>query len=86
MAILRSAGARFGLAVEMIEAWLLALLGERKSEELTDPKSRLRELGKCQDCNERSASIENADLDTVPEDARSLRRFLSRVDVAFAVI
>lgn len=74
-----------GVAVEMIEAWLLALLRERKSEELTDPKSRLRERGECQSSSERSALIEKADLDAVPEDACSLRRFLSRVDAVFAV-
>jgi hypothetical protein len=74
-----------GVAVQEIEAWILALLGERRSEGHADAKAVLAKKHEIIDRAGKVAVVEGADLDRVPEDARSLRAWLSEAGSAFAV-
>ncbi|MEZ4298501.1 MAG: hypothetical protein R3B70_26355 [Polyangiaceae bacterium] len=71
------------VAIQEIEAWLLALLGERRSEQLSDPKTGLKERHGVADRPAKVAIVEGASLDTLPDDARSLRTFLDEVLASF---
>ncbi len=72
------------VCVEKLEAWLLALQGDRRTEEKTDPKRRLAsEFG----INNRAnmvALVKDADLLNVPDDAHSLHDWIDRARDAFA--
>ncbi len=72
-----------GMAVQEIEAWLLALLGERKSERHADAKAVLAKKHGITTCIGKVAAVEDADLGRIPPDARSLRDWLAMVDVCF---
>lgn len=63
-----------GIAVEKIEAWVLALDGRSRSEDTAHPETVMtRELRvPVKDTAAMVAIAERADLDRVPEDARSL--------------
>lgn len=67
-----------GVAIHELEAWLLALLGERRSEEIRDPKRALDERHHVGTRDQKVAVVEEANLDAIPEDARSLRTWLNR--------
>ncbi len=82
-----------GVAVEEIEAWILALLGERRSEHPKDAKRVLRNRHGIADLGGKRAVVEDANLgnfpedanlDALPDDAVSLRAWLTRVREAFA--
>lgn len=72
---LRIAG---GVAIEEIEAWLLAIRGERGSESVTDPKGRLAERHGVDTGAAKIACVEQASLDRLPDDARSLALWIER--------
>ncbi|MGC4067241.1 MAG: hypothetical protein QM784_21885 [Polyangiaceae bacterium] len=67
-----------GVAIETIEAWILALKGEHGSEELSNPKEHLKRRHDVDDTQLKAEVVTNANLDRVPEDARSLRLWLER--------
>jgi hypothetical protein len=70
-----------GVAVPTLEAWILALLGERHTEDLTTKRAalRLEEKGVAsKDGRAMVRIVENADLDELPRDAASLAAWLAR--------
>jgi hypothetical protein len=74
-----------GLAIEEIEAWVLACCGVLRSEAVSHPKERFAELFPETDHREGKVGvIERADLDAVPVDAVSFRLWLSRARSALA--
>jgi hypothetical protein len=73
-----------GVAVQEIEAWILALLGERRTELHTDAKAVIAERHQVVDRAGKVAVVEGADLGRVPEDAASLRAWLSEAASALA--
>ncbi len=74
-----------GVAVQEIEAWVLALLGERSTEHHADAKSVLAKKHGITTCAGKVAVIESADRGKMPEDAVSLRDWLAMVDVCFVL-
>ena len=64
-----------GVAVEEIEAWLLALLGDRRAETFSRPKETLAEKHGIRTRAQKVAVVEGADLDAGARRARSLSRF-----------
>ena len=70
-----------GVAVQEIEAWILALHGERRSEQHADAKAVLRARHAIADLDEKVAVIEGADLTQIPEDAASLHIWLKRARI-----
>lgn len=72
-----------GVAVQEIEAWILALLGESRSERHADAKSVLAERHGVAGRTAKIAAVEAADLKRIPEDARSLRTWLDVAIVTF---
>lgn len=69
-----------GLAIEMLEAWILALDGVAGSERLGDPHARLRERLEGETQTDRLAAIVlRADLACIPADAASLLRWIAAV-------
>lgn len=77
---LRVAGA---VAVRTLDAWCLALTGQRDTEHLRRPKDACAERGVVT-TEDRVAVADAADLNAVPEDAESLRRWLQLLARAFA--
>lgn len=69
-----------GCAVRTLDAWCLALIGERGTEALRKPKVRLEDMG-CQTTADRVALVDDADLARLPDDAYSLRQWLERARV-----
>ncbi|MBW2704170.1 MAG: hypothetical protein JRF33_25400 [Deltaproteobacteria bacterium] len=68
-----------GMAVERIEAWILALSGKTKSEEMRHPEKKLGNLGiKNKNTAQFVAVVEKADLESIPKDAKSLHVWLGR--------
>jgi len=66
-----------GVAHHEIEAWMLALRGQLKSEDHTDAKRVLEEAGAGRaDTAVMVAIVENADLEAIPADAHTLRAWL----------
>ena len=74
-----------GVAIEEIESWILALLGETKTERLPDPKRRLQETHGIQGTREMVDIIARADLGRVPNDASSLRAWLDAATVVLVM-
>jgi hypothetical protein len=72
-----------GVAVQEIEAWILALLGERNTQHHTDAKSVLVKKHGITTCAGKVAVVENADRGKIPDDAISLRAWLAQVDACF---
>jgi hypothetical protein len=66
-----------GLAIEMLEAWILALIGERQSETRRHPKARLAEVHACSGREQMLAVVDRAKLDAIPSDALSLTNWLT---------
>ncbi len=69
-----------GIPVEMLESWLLALTGEKKSEDNPDPAGSLREKGVPE--KKTTAMVQlamNAKLSDIPDDAVSLRKWLRKL-------
>jgi len=69
-----------GVAVEAIEAWLLAINGDLRSEEHSDPKNLLGIAG----LHAKIAIVDSADLDHLPRDAVSLGAWLGRARTTLA--
>jgi hypothetical protein len=74
-------GVAGGLAVETIEAWLLAMLGERGTESLADPKPILEHRG-YGTCEAKVRLVRERGLDDIPGDAAFLWLWLERVKTA----
>lgn len=75
-----------GVAVQEIEAWILALLGDRGSEAHANAKQELAERHRIASLAEKVAVVEGADIHRVPEDAISLRDWLNDASVAFVML
>lgn len=73
-----------GVAIEEIEAWLLALLGQRGSEALSDAKAVLSKQG-YDTLEQKLDIIDGCQLDRVPDDAGSLARWVERFRTAFEI-
>lgn len=73
-----------GCAVQEIEAWLLALLGERGSERHAQAKEVLARGHRIAGLPLKVAVVEGADLDAIPADARSLRAWIDAARGVFA--
>jgi hypothetical protein len=67
-----------GMAIEELEAWVLALSGERQSEQLADAKEHLANSRGISTTAQMLCIVEAADLDRLPKDAGSLQRWLAR--------
>ncbi len=65
-----------GTANEESEAWVMACLGEHRSEQHSKPSHVLR---KRMNLQQMYTVVETANLERLPADARSLRRWLQRV-------
>jgi len=74
-----------GVAVQEIEAWILALLGERRTEGHADAKAVLGDRHGTVERGPKVAAVEGADLTRVPEDAVSLRTWLGRAAAVLVV-
>lgn len=72
-----------GIAVQEIEAWVLTLLGERRTEHHADAKDVLEKKHGITTCEGKTAVVDSADRAKIPEDAASLRAWLARVDACF---
>jgi hypothetical protein len=73
-----------GVAVQEIEAWVLAILGERRSEQHADAKAILAARHGIDSLSAKVAAIDAADLDRIPRDATSLRTWLERATLALS--
>lgn len=67
-----------GVAVEAIEAWVLAALGDARSERHARPKVRLERQFGLTAREQLVAAVEGASLDALPPDATSLHAWLAR--------
>jgi hypothetical protein len=68
-----------GVAIEKLESWLVAITGKAGSEEMTRPEETLSTLGIAGKDTEAMVNVVlNADLSRIPDDAMSLRRWLTR--------
>lgn len=67
-----------GTANEELEAWLLAMLGTRKSESFADAKTKLADTHETTTREQKCEVVTKANLDELPEDCPSLRRWLER--------
>ncbi len=67
-----------GVAAQAIEAWVLALRGETKSESYRSPKSVLEARHNLSTTQQKVADTLSADLQAIPEDAVTLHRWLKR--------
>jgi hypothetical protein len=74
-----------GVAIQEIEAWVLALLGERGSERYTDAKAALVKKRRITSSTEKVAAVETADRNSIPDDAISLRNWMQMAVVAFVM-
>ncbi len=73
------------VAVEKLEGWLLAVAGARRSEEQRRPEEQLTDLGvEPKDTAGMVALVEQHGLAAIPEDARSLRKWLEQARDALA--
>lgn len=74
-----------GVAVEAIEAWLIALTGEARSENVRYPENEMPRLGlEPKSCVHYAAHVEAHALAKVAPDAHSLGRWLTRARAALA--
>lgn len=67
-----------GTANEELEAWILAMLGTSRAESLADPKKKLQEAHGIGTREEMCAVVERTDMNALPADCASLRRWLGR--------
>lgn len=74
-----------GLAIERLEAWMLALDGASRAEDHRHPERALAQRGHGVKDTERWVSlIEAADLSRLPPDARSMQAWLEQARAALA--
>ncbi|MBI4706259.1 MAG: hypothetical protein HY744_34615 [Deltaproteobacteria bacterium] len=69
-----------GVAIEELEAWLLALLGSSGTEAMHDAKALLADLHEVRSTEQKVELVEQADLPRVPKDAVSLKAWLGRAE------
>ncbi len=70
-----------GVAIERLESWLVALCGKTKSEDIRRREEVLAELGvKEKDTRAMVELVEKANLNTIPDDAHSLKLWLRRAE------
>jgi hypothetical protein len=74
-----------GVAIEEIEAWILALMGEHGSEQHTDPKAVLARQHGITGCAEMVNAVQKRRLEDLPMDATSLRDWLKEATATFIV-
>jgi hypothetical protein len=74
-----------GVAVQEIEAWILALSGERGSQRHSDAKAVLAEKHGITTRAGKVAAVEEADHARIPEDAASLREWLAMAGAALVM-
>lgn len=67
-----------GMAIEELEAWILALSGVRNTEAMTGPASEMANRLGGSDLDRMIEVVEAADLRAIPDDARSLLDWLAR--------
>lgn len=68
-----------GIAIEKLESWLTALAGTHGSEDLRRPEEILARLGiEEKDTSAMVRFVEETGLGKIPDDARSIRRWLDR--------
>jgi len=68
-----------GVAIEKLESWLTAIAGCHRSEEMRRPEEKLADLGVGEkDTRAMVALIHQRGLAGIPDDARSLHRWLDR--------
>lgn len=67
-----------GVAKQEIEAWILALLGENRSESHSDAKTILKSRHQIDRRIEKVRAIENADFAAMAKDANSLQLWIDR--------
>jgi hypothetical protein len=75
-----------GVAVQEIEAWILALLGERGSQRHADAKGVLAEKHDISTLADKITAVESAERARIAEDAVSLRDWLAMARAAFAPV
>lgn len=72
-----------GIAIEKIEAWILAIAGVLHSENVRYPEEKLLELEvRAKHTADMTQVIEQLGLKRLPEDAQSLRQWLGRAERA----
>jgi hypothetical protein len=74
-----------GTANEELEAWILAMLGTRKTESFSDPKAKLEQLHGLTTRAQKREVVEKCALEALPEDCLSLRRWLTRAQAGLAL-
>ena len=67
-----------GTANEELEAWILAMLGTRKSESFADAKTKLADAHETTTREQKCEVVTKANFGELPEDCPSLRRWLER--------
>ncbi len=75
-----------GMAVKMLESWLLALRGRTDSEKITDPKSELEKMEVEMNTAGYVDLVKRADLDLLPRDAGSLKEWLKTAEAVLSVL
>jgi hypothetical protein len=78
-----------GVAIQALEGWILAMRGERGTESLgrTTASEKLATLGvEPKDGARMVLVVEDADLDAVPDDATSLKAWLSRAEAVLPAL
>jgi hypothetical protein len=69
------------MAVEAIEGWILALLGDLRSESHAKPKDQLAEVRHIWTTKQKVEAVQNADFEHIAPDARSLKQWITRAEV-----
>lgn len=72
-----------GIAIELLESWLLAIGGQAQSEAATDAKTSAANLG-LRDTQSKVSHIETCGLGKVAKDAASLRAWIGSVRAALS--
>ncbi len=74
-----------GMAIEKLESWLLALSGQKKSEQHRDPEKVLEEMGiRSKNTAEIVNLAQKSEITSIPKDAESLHRWLERAKVVLS--
>jgi hypothetical protein len=76
-----------GVAIEMIECWMLALRGDHHSQTCRDPKDELSKLHQVASVQQMVDLVREAklELSAVPKDAESLREWLEQASGVFGL-
>jgi hypothetical protein len=67
-----------GMAIEKIEAWLLALSGETRSESIGDPAAKLAPILPESTTSEMARLVMRAEITSIPRDANSLSTWIQK--------